>query len=68
MPKLRTLKELRRFLGMCNYYRMFCHWYAMLAELLTPLTRKNVRYIFGEEQREAFSNLKSLLTESPVLK
>lgn len=46
---------------------MFCRGYAVIAEQLTRLTRKNVKYVFAEEQRHAFLTSKRLLTELPVL-
>jgi hypothetical protein len=40
----RSQKEVRRFLGFCNYYRIFVEGYSGIAEPLTRLTGKNTPF------------------------
>ncbi|GBO38311.1 Retrovirus-related Pol polyprotein from transposon 412 [Araneus ventricosus] len=40
----RTVKQVRRFLGLCGFYRSLIPGFAELTECLTQLTRKNVPF------------------------
>ncbi|KAL7290438.1 hypothetical protein TKK_0016126 [Trichogramma kaykai] len=66
-PVSRTLKQLRRFLGMSSWYRKFLKDYATLAEPLTKLTSSKVKYIWTAEQQDAFTKIKTLMAEAPLL-
>ena len=62
-----NLTELRAFLGIINYYSKFLpHLSSKLAPLYM-LLRKDVKWQWGSEQQEAFSNAKSLLQSDAVL-
>ena len=63
-----NLKELRSFIGFCNFYRMFIANFSQIAHSLHLLTKKDQEYIWGEEQQQAFQELKTRLTSSPVLR
>lgn len=63
----RCPKEIRSFLGMTGYYRRFLDGYADLAEPLTKLTRKNVEFVWGTDQQQAFDTFKMKLTSPPLL-
>uniref|UniRef100_A0A0G4HZQ8 Retrotransposon gag domain-containing protein n=1 Tax=Chromera velia CCMP2878 TaxID=1169474 RepID=A0A0G4HZQ8_9ALVE len=41
---LKNIRELRGWLGLCNYYKKFCLNYAAIASPLYDLTRKNVKF------------------------
>jgi len=62
-----NLTEVRSFVGLCSYYRRFIEGFADIAAPLHALTKKNVRFTWGPEQEEAFSQLKEKLTSAPVL-
>lgn len=77
-PKPKTLRELRSFLGITNYYRRFIRDYAKIAKPLTMLlrgeagrtTKHNSRKILvdlNENALEAFNKLKSILTSDDVM-
>lgn len=66
-PNPRNEKELRRFLGMSNYYRKFIKNYATIAAPLYYLTRKGVNWKWEELEKEAFESLKKVLTSTDVL-
>ena len=47
--------EVRSFLGLANYNARFIPDFATVAEPLRRLTKKGVRFEFGDEQRKAFT-------------
>ena len=57
-PAPQSVKEIRSFLGMANYYRKFIPNYSDHARPLTDLTKKGVGFTWKEEAAEAFKNLK----------
>jgi transposase InsO family protein len=70
MPKMRTKKQVRSFLGAVNYYRKFIPDCAEVMRPLTELTRKRSSNVveWNDELNEAFEKLKEYLSKSPVLK
>lgn len=54
-PQPVNIHELRRFLGLTSFFRRFVKGYAVVAEPLTRLTRKDVPYVWTEEQDDAFA-------------
>jgi len=63
-----SVKELKSFLGVLNFYRKYVPGYAALALPLTNLLRKNVKFCWDEAQEIAFQELKRRLTSAPVLR
>ena len=61
------LKGVRSFLGLANYYYCFVQGYAELASPLTYLTKKDVPWVWGPPQRQAFHKLKQALCNAPLL-
>ena len=59
--------ELRSFLGLVNYCAKFIQNFATLAEPLRKLTRKDVPFHFGFEQKQAFTALKRCLASADTL-
>jgi ribosomal protein L21E len=68
MPEPSNVKQLRQFLSLAGYFRRFIQNFAILAEPLTRLLRKNVPWDFGQEQLVALNQIKDLLTNRPILK
>ena len=66
-PEPKNLKQLRRFLGMASRYRKFLPDFATIADPLTRLTKENFRYVWEEEQQQAFDHIKALISTAPVL-
>jgi hypothetical protein len=62
-----TVKEVQSFLGFCNFYRQFIQGYAQITTPLTALTRKEQAWVWKEEQKKAFQDLKQRFTEQPIL-
>mmetsp|Transcript_17193 Transcript_17193/g.56962 ORF Transcript_17193/g.56962 Transcript_17193/m.56962 type:complete len:891 (-) Transcript_17193:657-3329(-) len=63
-----TVKELKSFLGVLNFYRKYVPDYAALALPLTNLLRKNVKFCWDDAQEAAFQELKKRLISAPVLR
>ncbi len=67
MAAPRNVTELRSFLGLAGYYRRFIKNFAIIAEPLNKLTRKDEPWHWFSEQQHAFTELKTKLMESPIL-
>ena len=59
LPAPKYQKQLRRFLGVCNYYSRFCFNFARHMPMLN-LLRKNVEWIWDEACQKSFNNVKQL--------
>ena len=66
-PEPKNVKDIRKFLGLANYYRRFIKYFAQVARLMNMLTRKDVKWVWGESQQKAFDELKKVFTTKPVL-
>jgi len=66
-PVPKMVRDVRKFLGLANYYRQFVKDFAKLARPLNNLTRKEKKWKWGDEQQEAFKQLKQVFTSRPLL-
>ena len=66
-PRLRDATEVRQFIGLASYYRRYIQHFADIARPLHRLTQKDTTYCWSEECEQAFRNLKTKLTEAPIL-
>jgi hypothetical protein len=66
-PVPTTTKQLKAFLGLAGYYRRFVPNFSPIAKPLHKLTGKNVPYVWGKEQDQAFQKLKHILCNEPLL-
>ena len=64
-PKL--VFEIRSFLGLVGYYRIFIEDFSKITALMTRLTRKEVKFDWDYRCEEAFQELKRRLTSAPIL-
>ena len=64
----RNLRELRSFMGMCNYYRNLIPKFAERVAVLYELLRDGVKFEWTEERIMAFENLRKLLVTAPILR
>lgn len=62
-----TCRELRRFLGMAGYYRSFCRNFSVIVQLPTNLLSPKKTWKWMKNCRHAFDDIKTLLTNAPVL-
>jgi len=66
-PEPKNVKDIRKFLGLANYYRRFIKDFTRVARPINMLTRKDVKWQWGVEQQKAFNKLKRVFTTKPVL-
>lgn len=66
-PAPKTIKQLRRFLGMTSWYRKFIPQFSKTAAPLNNLLKKDTRWTWKEPQQTAFNELKQTLTAAPIL-
>ena len=64
---LTTVKQVRQFLGMASYYRMFVPAFASLVAPLTHMTRKDARVVWTLEAQEAVDRVIGALQQAPAL-
>ena len=60
-------RQLMRFLGMAGHYRKFCYNFSVIAEPLTNLLGKKVKYVWSEACQKSFDQLKAIHKGAPVL-
>ena len=64
---LTTVKQVRQFLGLASYYRMFVPGFATLVAPLTHMTRKDARVVWTAEAQDAVERVVSALQQAPSL-
>ena len=65
--QLKNMKDVRKFLGLANYYRRFIKDFAQVARLMNVLTWKDEKWRWEEVQQNAFNELKRIFTSKLVL-
>ncbi|KAG8483030.1 hypothetical protein CXB51_021959 [Gossypium anomalum] len=63
----RNVTKVRSFLGLAGYYRRFVKGFSMIATPMTKLLQKDVKFEWSEKCQKSFDQLKTYLTEAPVL-
>ena len=67
-PRPQSVKEVRTFLGLVNFYRKHVKNMAIICRPLTALTRKDrQQFTWSPECEEAFAKVKQLLVSAPLL-
>jgi len=67
-PTPSCIKDVRSFLGFCNFYRAFISDFSNIAQPLNNLTCKNRQWDWSSECEQAFQHLKEVCASEPVLK
>nr|GEW89651.1 retrotransposon protein, putative, Ty3-gypsy subclass [Tanacetum cinerariifolium] len=62
----KTPTEIRQFLGLVGYYRIFIEGFFKIAKSMTKLTQKNVKFDWGEKEEAAFQLIKQKLCSAPI--
>ena len=60
--------DVRRFIGLANYYRRFCKHFAAMAAPLTALCSPHATFHWGPPEQAAFEAIKQALVTAPVLR
>ena len=63
----RTVRQVRSFLGMINYYSRFIYNLAEVAAPLHGITGRNAKFKWEDEQYESFIKLKEKLITAPIM-
>jgi hypothetical protein len=66
-PVPTSKKEVESFMGFTNFYRWFISNFSHHARTLFDLTRKDIRFMWGNCEQDTFNQLKELITLAPVL-
>jgi hypothetical protein len=67
MAQPASVADIRSFLGMTGYYRQCIKDYAKIANPLVELTKKQAKFVWGEEQQKAFTSLKNALISDHIM-
>ena len=63
----RNVTEVRSFLGLAGYYRIFVRDFSVIASPLLKLLRKGIKFEWADKCQNSFEQLKGMLVEAPVL-
>jgi len=63
----KSVKDIQKFLGFCNFYQHFIRAYSTLAHPLFDLTKKTTTWTWTPACEAMFTGLQCILTTSPVL-
>jgi hypothetical protein len=66
-PTPQTPTDVKGFIGLCVYYRIWIKNFALIAGCLYALTKKNAVWNWTREHEEAMDTLKEKLTTAPAL-
>jgi hypothetical protein len=61
------VKEVRSFLGHAGFYRRFIQDFSKIARPLCKLLVKDAPFVFDEDCKKAFEDLKRILTSTPII-
>ncbi|KAF7487631.1 Transposon Tf2-9 polyprotein [Sarcoptes scabiei] len=64
----KDVKGVKSFLGQINYYHRFIENRYKILQPLIDLTKKNAKFVWGDQQEEAFNKIKSIISQKPILK
>ena len=56
-PRPTRVKDVRSFLGFCNFYRPFIPSFSKIAKPLIELTRKDVPFVWEDKHKVMFNAL-----------
>lgn len=59
--------EVRRFVGLCSFFRRFVRNFSQIVRPINTLLKKDAEFIWSRECQESFEDLKKILTCEPVL-
>ena len=63
----KNVRDIRKFLGFCNFYRRFIRGFSQVAKALNNRLRKATKWEWGPAEEESFQELKSRICKEPVL-
>lgn len=67
LPPPKTVREVRRVIGMISWYRRFVDNYSDLVDPLTALLRKGKKFVWDSACELSFQKIKDALISAPIL-
>ena len=67
-PTCKTVTDIKAFIRMCVYYRVWIRGFLLIAEALFRLTSKNREFLCTDAQQEVIDKLNRALTTAPALR
>ena len=67
-PTPKYVSDIRSFMGLAGYYRIFIKGFSKIGCPITTLQNKGTKFLWTLQCEERFQTLKHLLTHAPVLK
>jgi hypothetical protein len=67
-PTPKDVSDLRSFMGLARYYRIFIKRFSKIGCPITALQKKGTKFLWTQQCEERFQTLKHLLIHAPVLK
>jgi hypothetical protein len=67
-PTPKDVSDIRSFMGLAGYYRIFIKGFSKIGYPIIALQKKGVKFLWTPKCEERFQSLKHLLTHAPVLK
>jgi hypothetical protein len=66
-PTPKDISDIRSFMGLAGYYRMFIKGFSKIGCPITALQKKGVKFTWTSECEEIFQELKYLPTHAPMM-
>lgn len=66
-PPCKSVTEIRAFVGLCVYYRIWIPNFAIIMLPLYQIIRKNSVFVWGPDQEAAMEEIKERLTSAPAI-
>lgn len=66
-PRPTNVHQIRQFVGLASYFRRFVYNFSLIVRPLTKLTKADAQWQWGDEQENAFQDLKAKLVVRPIL-
>lgn len=66
-PMLKTVEDVRVFMGICGTVQIWIGNYSIIARPLTELIRKDVEFVWDNRRQHAFDTLKAAVASLPGL-
>lgn len=64
----KTAKQVKKFLGVCGFYRTLIPNFADLISVLTPISNKQSKFKWTQVEQEAFDNLQQIFFSNPFVR
>jgi hypothetical protein len=64
----KNVTEVRSFMALAGYYKRFIEGFSKIADPITSLQIKGVKFQWTLDCEESFQHLKQLLTSAPILR